>query len=740
LDSNASRASETSAAHGNARAGAAASFDFWRIAHRALRGRQRFVMAITAGGALVGAGIGLLVGQRLYSATGLVRVASTLPAVLKETDQNRPMAMFEGFIQAQRQVMSGREVIDAAMKDPAWQKLGRRAPSAERFASSLKIETRPRSDFLQVKVTHPDPAVAAAGVQSVIAAYKQVFTKEQERAEGSRMEVLQQRRSALTDEQAKLEAKIKEISRGRTLTEIEPLCQEVSDRTRKLRSALTDIQIAIAGGPGLYPQAWDAHEQTASASDPAQWYSIRMARLERELLEARAAGLRDAHPTVVRIQNAISNCRAEIAALPPVAEAPHQDTVISEATRKPLQERETSLRDLLQAAQDEMTQLAAEREQLKRLDERVVAMRQQLTDTESRLDALSTEATLGGRLMVVSGGERPMTAMTDNRIKTGIAGIMFGGAVPFGLLMLGTLVRRRYRTGEEVAEDLAEFVPFVAVLPRVDGPGAVAGLAARCIHDVRARLRPKDAEGPRVYMVTSAAPGEGKSAIALSLGLSFAAAGCRTIVVDGDLSTRGLTLSFGAGTEPGLLEAITAGTEPAIRRLRSGLCVLTAGKSAPQDACRIVAGTLRKVLASLRERFDVVIIDADSTLTGVTSSVVAPQADGVILAVASGQQPYRARQAAQQLSMLGTTLSTAVFNWADPAQFPADMLASFNGERTLPDAILDFGPLVAGVFESLSLTREEDVRLAGGMMELARPDATPGERGHEAHRQVRSAA
>ena len=58
-------------------------FDFWRTAHRAVRGRGRLVLLLAAAGGLLGAWAGLMLGQRVYAATGMVRIASVLPQVLQ---------------------------------------------------------------------------------------------------------------------------------------------------------------------------------------------------------------------------------------------------------------------------------------------------------------------------------------------------------------------------------------------------------------------------------------------------------------------------------------------------------------------------------------------------------------------------------------------------------------------------------------------------------------------------------
>jgi Mrp family chromosome partitioning ATPase len=233
----------------------------------------------------------------------------------------------------------------------------------------------------------------------------------------------------------------------------------------------------------------------------------------------------------------------------------------------------------------------------------------------------------------------------------------------------------------------------------------------------------------------------------LSLAFSFAAAGVRTLLIDGDLTSRRVTMALDAGEASGLIEAM-AGVEPFVQRIRAGPSVLTAGKSSSHDACRLVPTALRRVLANLRERFDVILIDGDPMLTGITATVIAPQTDGVIFAVGNGQRPGLVHQAIGQIRMQGTDLLVAVFNKACASELPIEVkdreAAAAAKHRALPEKVRRLGPLVATVLASIRHTREEDLELTSGL-DLARTD-TPthtGEQAHEAHdrrAQGRSAA
>jgi Mrp family chromosome partitioning ATPase len=327
--------------------------------------------------------------------------------------------------------------------------------------------------------------------------------------------------------------------------------------------------------------------------------------------------------------------------------------------------------------------------------------------------------------MVISGGDRPMTALLDNRTKTAGVGAMVGVALPVGVLILCGTLRRRYRFCDEVAADLHGRVPFVAVLPELTGDGAIGAAAVHGVHDLRVRLQPPDASETRMYLITSVAPGEGKSSLAVALGLSFAASGFRTLLIDGDLTSRRVTSGFNGDEAAGMIEAVS-GAEPNIQRIRAGLSVLTAGKCLPHDACKLAPAATGRVLAALRERFDVVLIDSEPMLTGLAASVIAPRVDGVILTLARGQEESLTRIAAHRVERLGSRLAGAVFNRAAEIDFRSLLkerpLPPVAGDRTVPEKLSRFGPLVSIMLSSLSLSREDDLELMQTGVALARSD------------------
>lgn len=672
--------------------------DVWRLAHRALRGRYQLAIALAIGGAIAGAGLGAAFGRRLYRATGIVRIAFAREAVMKETDQNRSLPMFDGYIQAQGELMTGRENVQAAMRDENWAKVTKqlhRRVSDEQFATSLKAETRHGSDHVHVSYTDADPRLATAAVRAVISTFQQSYDRDEARSERQRMDELKSRRDSLGAELKGVQQDLGPLgaAAGGPNVAVDPLYEAATGRLNRFRTALVDLQCVIAGGP-VAPER--AAQQPATPAEMAATSMLnafvsQQTQHTMELNRLIQAGCGPQHPLVLRLQTALHDDADQVARCEKQVEDLRQSRAQVGPT-KDLKAQEAALVRRVADAQADIKRLVEEHAHLVALSQRAAELQQKLDEVTTRIDVLTTEASLGSRLTVVDGGEKPMTASLDNRPKYAVLGAGLGATLPIGLLIMLAGVRRRYRNAVEVAEDLATRVPFVAVLPAADEASGAAQDAARAVHQLRVRLQPLPAAAPtgagRAYLVTSPEVGDGKSGIALSLGLSFAAAGYRTLLIDGDLSTRRLTRGLGAEQAAGFREAAD-GREPLIRSLRAGLCFMPSGRCRPEDQYTLTAAHVLRVLERVRRQFEIILIDTDPLLTGVASAVAAGQVDGVLFNVTRDQSQSAVREAMRMLEQQRATVAGCIFNrdrtTTGEAQAPATQ-ASTAAEAVAPSA------------------------------------------------------
>jgi capsular exopolysaccharide synthesis family protein len=169
----------------------------------------------------------------------------------------------------------------------------------------------------------------------------------------------------------------------------------------------------------------------------------------------------------------------------------------------------------------------------------------------------------------------------------------------------------------------------------------------------------------QTVLVTSAGPGDGKTTVVANLGVALAESGKNVLVIDCDLRQPGLHALFGLPLAPGLTNAMVEGlAEPPINTTGvPGLSVLTAGDLAPNPAELVASARLARLLADLRSRYDVVLIDVSPVSLVVDAATLASIADGVLLVISAGKTKRQlAQRAKEQLDQVGARILGAVLN------------------------------------------------------------------------------
>lgn len=184
---------------------------------------------------------------------------------------------------------------------------------------------------------------------------------------------------------------------------------------------------------------------------------------------------------------------------------------------------------------------------------------------------------------------------------------------------------------------------------------------------IRARISQHEDQAPiRSVMVTSPGPREGKSITAANLALTMAQELQRRVVlVDGDLRAPSVQALFGVDASgPGLSDVLAgeATLDEALIYLPDfGLNVLPAGTT-PQFPTELLgSAAMRRVLDTLRSRFDRVLLDVPPVMPLADVGTVAPLVDGVVMVVRAGvtQRPAldQALTALDETKVLGVVLN-----------------------------------------------------------------------------------
>lgn len=145
---------------------------------------------------------------------------------------------------------------------------------------------------------------------------------------------------------------------------------------------------------------------------------------------------------------------------------------------------------------------------------------------------------------------------------------------------------------------------------------------------------------PRVIVVTSSMPSEGKSTTAINLALALAEADHNVVIVDGDLRRPTLHKNLELISSVGLSTVLSgrAALSESLQKTRfPNVTALTAGTVPPNPSELLASEAAKNLLAELRESFDYVIVDSTPLLAVTDAAVLAAGADAVLLMARYGK-------------------------------------------------------------------------------------------------------
>ena len=196
---------------------------------------------------------------------------------------------------------------------------------------------------------------------------------------------------------------------------------------------------------------------------------------------------------------------------------------------------------------------------------------------------------------------------------------------------------------------VAQGVPLSQLIKRelVPAPEVVMFSDPQSIHAERfRRLKTTlvhQGDEVNVVVVSSGAPGEGKSTVSINLALAYAAeADERTLLVDADLRHPALSKYFKPKPQIGLSHVLSgqAGEDHAILRLgQPPLEFLPAGEMTKDPLNLLSTSAMKQLIKRLRERYDHIIIDAPPLVPFTDADEIGSHSDGLILVVRAGVTP-----------------------------------------------------------------------------------------------------
>jgi capsular exopolysaccharide synthesis family protein len=170
----------------------------------------------------------------------------------------------------------------------------------------------------------------------------------------------------------------------------------------------------------------------------------------------------------------------------------------------------------------------------------------------------------------------------------------------------------------------------------------------------------------KIIAITAARPDEGKTTLTVALARGLAAGGQSVLAIDGDVRQPSFDTIFGAGGALGLTDFLAGAAsldEIILADPLSPLHIIGAGRQGQDALSLFLSPALPALLAQLRDRYDLVLIDVPPAFALAEASVLASLADGALLCVRWAKTPGRVVQAAvlllaeARVTLLGAALT-----------------------------------------------------------------------------------
>jgi polysaccharide biosynthesis transport protein len=250
-------------------------------------------------------------------------------------------------------------------------------------------------------------------------------------------------------------------------------------------------------------------------------------------------------------------------------------------------------------------------------------------------------------------------ASAQRNVKAILVGGGFLGAVGLGVViaLLFDMLDHRFRYPEQIADELG--LDVMGAIPTVPKPGEgdkdpdAVLQSVEAFRGLRMNLHHMFDAPPVMLTISSPGVGDGKSMISSNLALSFAEAGFRTLLIDGDIRRGKLHSIFGIERRPGLLDYLSGDVDAAhVMRevpVHGALTLIASGTRRHRGPELLTSARLPALLNMVRSKFDVIIVDSAPLAAGVDAYALSVATRNLLLVMRTAHTDRRVAKAKLKL-------------------------------------------------------------------------------------------
>ena len=542
--------------------------------------------------------------------------------------------------------------LPAELKPPARPPLddtGRHAALLNGVLGALSVEGGKESEVLIVRYVSADPEMAAKLANAFAEAYIEFGLESRVSNVQQATSWLGQRIEELRKQVADSEDALRRFQAEADLVDTQNREQIISAKLGSLTAELVKAQSRRSEAEARYAQVRRFLKEDRDFESIAQVTSSAImleALRARGELERRVAELSERygpkHPKMIAANAELGDSNRRLRA--------EVEKAVSSARKEyelaAAQERE--FMGMIAEQQSQMREVSGKAFELKQLEREVEANRQLYETFLNRFKEADVAAEYDvPSARIIDRAIAPTTPFKPNRRRMVLIAVILGLTIGVLLAFVRDHLDNTFKTKDDIEERLG--LPVIGILPRIRAGRRRRSPVERevindprsafseAVNDVRTAVLFASADAPpKVTLVTSSIPSEGKTTLASNLALAFSRRG-KTLLIDADLRKGRLKQLTGHRAEVGLTDLLAGDCSDQEAIIEDpdaqGLAILMAGTLPPNPLELISSRRFIKELERFKAIYDHIVIDGTPLLPVSDSLVLARMVDSIIFVV-----------------------------------------------------------------------------------------------------------
>ena len=294
-----------------------------------------------------------------------------------------------------------------------------------------------------------------------------------------------------------------------------------------------------------------------------------------------------------------------------------------------------------------------------------------------------TEDMKTGNVRIVDPAEVPKFPIRPRKKLNIFLGIVFGLFMGIGVAFTFEFLDNTLKNPDDIRNYLN--IPYLGPVPTfdidredIDNPELITqyspkSTASESYRGIRTSLLFSSADRPpKIILISSAGPSEGKTLTSTNLAITMAQAGSRVVIVDCDMRKPKVHKMFGIGRDKGMSSVLVSNElenvlqDVIIHSEIPNLDVIPCGPIPPNPSEIIGSQKMSRIMEKLQEKYDRIIVDSPPITAVTDSTVLAKFVDGVMLVVHAGVTPRQVvKTGLEQIQGVDANILGAVLNDVD---------------------------------------------------------------------------